>query len=64
MLLGRRATLTGLAALLFASGVVMLMIALYNDAGWRGSFLFIALGLLAATLICWIAAAKWGTEHE
>ena len=62
--LRRLPTLDGLAALLFASGIGALLLALYNDAGRQGPYLYVALTLLAATFVCWIAAAKWGTEPE
>lgn len=51
-------TLTGLAACLFAAGIVTLFAALYRDAAHGGALLWIGLALLAATVICWFAAAR------
>lgn len=51
-------TLTGLAAVLFGCGVVVLFAALYRDAAHGGPLLWLALALLAATFICWFMAAR------
>jgi hypothetical protein len=50
--------LTGLAACLFAAGLVALFAALYRDAAHGGPLLWIGLALLVATIVCWFAAAK------
>jgi hypothetical protein len=53
-------TLSGLAAILFGSGVVLLFVALYKDAshaGWSPLWI-VALCVLAAAVVCWIAAAR------
>ena len=58
--LKRQSTLTGLAAILFANGIVLLFVSLYKDAshaGWS-SIWIVALGVLAAAVLCWIAAAE------
>jgi hypothetical protein len=57
----QRSTLSGLGAVLFASGVVLLFIALYKDAShtaWS-PLPIVALCVLAAAVACWIAAARW-----
>ena len=51
-------TLTGLAAVLFGCGIVALFAALYRDAAHGGPLLWIGLGLLVATVVCWFAAAR------
>ena len=51
-------TLTGLAAVLFGCGIVALLAALYRDAAHGGPLLWIGLALLAATFVCWFAAAR------
>jgi len=56
----KQSTLTGLAACLFAGGVVILFLALYHDANRGGPLLWIAGLLLIATVACWIAAARAG----
>ena len=63
--LKQRSTLTGVGATLFAIGVVTLFVALYREGGvgGRGPLWAIALAILAATVVCWIAAAHWG-RHE
>lgn len=64
--LRQRSTLTGVAAILFTGGVVLLFVALYKDAThWGGSPLWIvALGVLAAAVLCWFAAAYWGENQQ
>ena len=57
----KQSILTGVAALLFAAGVVLLLAALYRDAAHGGPLLWVGLILLAATIGCWFAAAKAGT---
>jgi hypothetical protein len=61
--LPRQSTLTGLAACLFTSGVVLLFIALFLAADRGGPLLWVAGLLLIATVACWIASARAG-EHE
>jgi hypothetical protein len=51
-------TLTGLAAVLFGCGLVALLAALYRDSAHGGPLLWIGLALLAATVVCWFAAAR------
>jgi len=52
-------SLTGIAAVLFGCGLVALLAALFRGADARGGpLLWIALALLAATIICWFAAAR------
>jgi hypothetical protein len=48
-------TLTGLAAMLFGCGLVALFAAMFRGGG---PLFWIGLGLLAATIVCWFAAAK------
>jgi len=52
------AKLTGLAACLFAAGIIALFAALYRDAAHGGPLLWIGLALLVATVVCWFAAAR------
>ena len=52
-----QSTLTGLAACLFAGGLVVLFVALYHGAGRGGLLLWIAGVLLVATVGCWAASA-------
>ena len=61
----RPSTFTRVAAALFASGVVLLFIALYNEASHSGFFSLwiVALGVLAITVACWIAAAQRGENY-
>ena len=60
----RRSTLTALANVLFAGGIVMLFFALYKDASASGSrpLWAIALGVLVAAVVCWILAAYRSEE--
>jgi hypothetical protein len=51
-------TLTGVAALLFAGGLILMFAALYRDAAQGGPLLWVGLTLLAATIACWFAAAR------
>jgi hypothetical protein len=64
--LKRRSTLTGIANVLFAGGLILLFVSLFNDASRTGfsARLSVALCLLAVTLVCWIAAGQWGQESE
>lgn len=52
------AKLTGLAACLFAAGIIALLAALYRDAAHGGPLLWIGLALLVATVVCWFMAAR------
>jgi hypothetical protein len=55
----KRSTLTGLAAVLFTLGIVLLVVALFRNADAKGgALIWIALVLLAATIGCWFAAAQ------
>ena len=56
----KQSILTGVAALLFGGGVVLLFAALYRDAAHGGPLLWAGLTVLAATVACWFAAAKAG----
>ena len=51
-------TLTGIAAVLFGCGLVALFAALFRDAAHGGPLLWIGLALLAATVVCWLMAAR------
>jgi hypothetical protein len=64
--LKRRSTLTGIGNVLFAAGLILLFVCLFNDASRTGfnPRLAVALCLLAATAVCWIAAALWAQETE
>ena len=52
------AKLTGLAACLFAAGLIAMFAALFRDASHGGLLLWIGLALLAATVVCWFLAAR------
>ena len=47
-----------IAAVLFGCGVIALFAALYRDSAHGGPLLWIGLALLAATVVCWFAAAR------
>jgi hypothetical protein len=58
-------TLTGAAAVLFCAGIVVLLAALFRDADHHGgALLWVALCLLAATIVCWFAAAQAEEARE
>ena len=50
--------LTGVAAALFCAGIVALFAQLFRDSAHGGPLFWIGLGLLAATVACWFAAAQ------
>ena len=54
----KSSTLTAFAAVLFGCGLVALFAALYRGAAQGGPLLWIGLGLLAATILCWFAEAR------
>jgi hypothetical protein len=55
----KSSTLTGIAAVLFAAGLVALIAAIFRSADAHGGLLlWIALALLVATGVCWVAAAR------
>jgi len=54
----KSSTLTGVAAVLFCCGLVALFAALFRDAAHLSPLLWIGLALLAATIVCWFAAAR------
>jgi hypothetical protein len=60
--LRQRSTLTALANVLFAGGILLLFVTLYKDASVSGSgpLWVIALGVLVAAGVCWILAARLG----
>ena len=59
--LRQRSTINGLGAVLFASGLVLLFGDLYKNASHTSWSLLpiVALCVLAAAVVCWIAAARW-----
>jgi hypothetical protein len=57
-LMAKQSTLTGIGAVLFAAGLVLLFAALFRDAAHGGPLLWTGLVVLAATFGCWFAAAK------
>ena len=61
MMQGKQSTLTGVAALLFAGGLILMFAALYRDAAHGGPLLWVGLTLLVATIGCWFAAARADT---
>ncbi len=56
-------TLTGIAAVLFGCGLVVMFAQLFRDSAHGGPLLWIGLGLLAATIACWFAAAEAEGAH-
>ena len=54
----KSSTFTGIAAVLFCCGLVALFAALYRDAAHGGPMLWVGLGLLVATVVCWFMAAR------
>ena len=56
--MAKQPTLTGVGAVLFIAGLVLLFTALFRNATHGGPILWAALVLLAATIGCWAAAAK------
>ena len=55
----KSSTLTGIAAVLFCCGLVALIAAMFGSADAHGGLLvWIGLGLLVATVVCWVAAAR------
>jgi hypothetical protein len=58
---GKQSTLTGIGALLFAGGLILMFAALYRDAAHGGPLLWVGLALLVATIGCWFAAARADT---
>ena len=55
----KSSTLTGIAAVLFGAGIVALVAAIFRSADSHGGALvWVALGLLVATVVCWFAAAR------
>ena len=62
--LKRRSTLTGIAAVLFATGLVLLFVALFRNAAHPGALLWAALTLLALTEALWQVAAEASDDAE
>jgi len=57
-------TLTGLAAVLFGCGLVALLTAIFrNSDAHGGPLVWIGLGLLVATVVCWFAAARASSQR-
>lgn len=55
----KSSTMTGIAAVLFGAGVVALIAAIFRSADQQGGVLvWVGLALLAATVVCWFAAAR------
>jgi hypothetical protein len=55
----KSSTLTGLAAVLFGCGLVALIAAIIRSAdNHGGALVWVALALLAGTIVCWFAAAR------
>jgi hypothetical protein len=55
----KSSTLTGIAAVLFATGLIALFAAIFRSADARGGpLLWIGLTLLVATGLCWFASAR------
>jgi hypothetical protein len=59
-MLKQQSTLTGLSAILFGAGVVLLFLALFHDADRNGPLLWSAVLLLIATVVSWLVAASAG----
>ena len=55
----KSSTMTGLAAVLFGAGLIALIVAIFRNSDAHGGVLvWIGLALLAATVVCWFAAAR------
>ena len=54
----KQSTLTGLAAVLFAVGLVLMFAALFRSADTAGPLLWAGLAALAGTIVCWFASAR------
>jgi hypothetical protein len=54
----KQSTLTGAGAVLFVSGIVLLLTVLFREASHGGPLLWVALAVLAASVACWFAAAR------
>ena len=55
----KSSTLTGIATVLFGAAIVALIAAIVRSADAHGgALMWIALTLLAATVVCWFAAAR------
>jgi hypothetical protein len=55
----KSSTLTGIAAALFGAGLIALLAAIFRNSDHHGGpLVWVALALLAATIICWFAAAR------
>jgi hypothetical protein len=55
----KSSTMTGVAAVLFGGGIVALIAAIFRYSDQRGGpLVWVALALLAATVVCWFAAAR------
>jgi uncharacterized membrane protein YjgN (DUF898 family) len=54
----KSSTMTGIAAVLFGCGLVVLFAALFRGSGTQSPLLWIGLLLLVATIVCWFAAAR------
>ena len=58
----KQSTLTALAACLFTAGVVLLFVLLYHDAMRAGALMWIAVALLIAAVVSWVASARAGAR--
>jgi hypothetical protein len=54
----KQSTLTGLAAVLFAAGLILVFVALDRSADTGGPLLWAGLAALAATVVCWFLSAR------
>jgi hypothetical protein len=55
----KSSTMTGIAAVLFGAGLIALLAAIFRNSDHHGGpLVWIGLVLLAATIICWFAAAR------
>ena len=57
--MAKQSTFTGLAAVLFAVGIALLLTGIFRNADHGGGpLLWVGLALLVATIGCWFAAAR------
>jgi hypothetical protein len=58
----KQSTFTALAACLFTAGVVLLFVVLYHETVRAGALMWLAVALLAAAVVCWVASARAGSR--
>lgn len=62
--LARRSTWTGLGALFFTVGIVLLFVVLFHETTRSGPLAIITAALLVGAFASWIAAARAGSPKS